>query len=66
MKTYTQLCEDIEARRQELRQRQLDAMDKQKQRVADYQQKLRDDREEKLERERLKKEIAQELRMKSS
>jgi|APGre2960657373_1045057.scaffolds.fasta_scaffold24488_5 hypothetical protein len=61
MKTFQQFNEDIESRRQELRQRQLDLMAKQKQKVADYQSAQRENQAAAQEREALKKEIKREL-----
>ena len=61
MKTFQQFNEDIESRRQELRQRQLDLMAKQKQKVADYQSTQKEKQAAAQEREELKKEIKREL-----
>ena len=61
MKTYTQLIEDIAKRRQQLKQRQLDQMKSQKERVASYQSAQRERQSEAQEREQLKKEIKREL-----
>lgn len=61
MKTFTQFTEDIAKRRLELRQRQLDAVAAQKQKVADYQSAQKERQAETQERETLKKEIKREL-----
>jgi hypothetical protein len=61
MKTYTQLSEDIAKRRQQLRQRQLDQMQANKQKVASYQSAQRERQSAAQEREQLKKEIKREL-----
>jgi len=61
MKTFTQLSEDIEKRRQQLKQRQLKQVASQKQKVADYQSTQRQKQQAAAERESLKKEIKKEL-----
>jgi len=62
MKSYNQFFEDIESRRQELRQRQLDQATKFKQRAKEYSASQQHRREEGQERERLKSEIKRELK----
>jgi len=62
MKSYNQFFEDIESRRQELHQRQLDQAAKFKQRTKDYAASQQHRREEGQERERLKSEIKRELK----
>jgi hypothetical protein len=57
MKTFRQFNEDLEQRRKQLRQRQLDQMSSYKQKVASY----HDANKERQERESLKKEIKKEL-----
>ncbi len=61
MKTFNQLCEDIEKRRLQLRQRQQQQMQTQKQKVADYQAAQKERQSAQREREQLKKEIKREL-----
>ena len=61
MKTYTQLCEDIATRRKQFRQRQLDQIQSQKERVASYQSTQREKQEAGQERESLKNQIKKEL-----
>jgi hypothetical protein len=61
MKTYTQLSEDIAKRRQQLRQRQLDQVQSNKERVASYQSAQKKKQAASQEREQLKKEIKREL-----
>lgn len=61
MKTFEQLSEDLQKRRQELRQRQLQQMQAQKQKIADYQSAQGEKRRAAAERESLKKEIKREL-----
>jgi hypothetical protein len=61
VKTYTQLCEDISKRRQQLRQRQLDQMQSHKEKVASYQSSQRQNQAASQEKEQLKKEIKREL-----
>jgi hypothetical protein len=61
MKTFTQLSEDIEKRRQQLKQRQLSQVASQKQKVSDYQSAQREKQQASAERETLKKEIKREL-----
>ena len=58
MKTYTQLIEDIEQRRAQLRQRQLRQTQRHKERVASYQAARRKSQE----KEQLKREIANRIR----
>lgn len=61
MKTFQNFSEDIESRRQELRQRQIDQMKNFKQRSQSYAAAQRERLEREQEKERLKKEIKQEL-----
>lgn len=61
MKTFRQLSEDIEQRRQKLRQRQQQQMQTHKDRVASYQRAQREKREKAQEKEELKAEIKREL-----
>jgi hypothetical protein len=61
MKTFTQFNEDIEQRRKQLRQRQLDQMAANKERVASYQDVQKRKQEKQREREQIKKEIKREL-----
>jgi hypothetical protein len=63
MKTYNQLVEDLEQRRQQLRQRQLDQMQLNKKKVASYQSAQKQKQAASQEREQLKKEIKRELQM---
>jgi hypothetical protein len=60
-KTINKIEEDIDQRRQELRQRQLDQMAAQKQKVASYQSARKKKQVASQERESLKKEIKKEL-----
>ena len=61
MKTFRQFTEDLEQRRQELRQRQLDQMSTYKQNVASYQSAQKKRIAKQKEREDLKSEIKREL-----
>ena len=61
MKTFAQFSEDLEQRRQQLRQRQLDQMATQKQNVSSYQSAQRERIAKQREREQLKSEIKKEL-----
>lgn len=61
MKTFQQFSEDIEQRRMQLRQRQLDQVAAHKKRVASYQSSQREKQQAAVEREQLKKEIKREL-----
>ena len=61
MKTFTQFSEDLQQRRQELRQRQLKQVAAHKERVVSYQSAQREKRQASTERESLKKEIKREL-----
>jgi hypothetical protein len=61
MKTFQQFNEDIEQRRQQLAQRQLNQVAAQKERVANYQSSQREKNQASTEREALKKEIKREL-----
>ena len=62
MKTYNQFFEDIESRRQELRQRQLNQMAKFKEKSSQYAASNQQKRPEGQAREKLKSEIKQELK----
>ena len=66
MKTYTQLIEDIEQRRAELRQRQLKQMQQHKERVASHQAAIQHSRKKAQEKEQLKSEIKRELQAEQS
>jgi len=64
MKTFTQFTEDVnrlEQRRKELRNRQLDQMQKYKERAAQYQASQKEKVQAARERESLKNEIKREL-----
>ena len=61
MKTFTQFSEDLEQRRQQLRQRQLDAVAAQREKVAAHQAAQRERINKKREREEIKKELKKEL-----
>jgi len=61
MKTFQNFSEDIESRRQELRQRQIDQMKNFKEKSQSYAAAQKERLERKQEKERLKKEIKQEL-----
>lgn len=61
MKTFQNFSEDIESRRQELRQRQIDQMKNFKEKSQSYAAAQRERLEREKEKERLKKEIKQEL-----
>jgi hypothetical protein len=61
MKTFKQLFEDLEKRRQQLKQRQLNQVAAQKERVTNYQSSQRERQQASTEREALKKEIKREL-----
>lgn len=61
MKTFTQFNEDIEQRRKQLRQRQLDQMAAYKERATSHQSAQRKRQERQREREELKQEIKREL-----
>ena len=61
MKTFQQFSEDIETRREQLRQRQLSQIAAQRQRVADHQAAQKEKRDAEQERQQLKKEIKREL-----
>jgi hypothetical protein len=61
MKTFNQLSEDIAKKRQQLKQRQLDQMQSNKQKVASYQSSQKQSQAASQEREQLKKEIKREL-----
>lgn len=61
MKTFQNFSEDIESRRQELRQRQIDQMKNFKERSQSYAAAQRERLRREQEKERLKKEIKQEL-----
>lgn len=61
MKTFQQFSEDIQQRRKQLRQRQLDQMAAHKERVADYQAVQAKTQQKRREREQLKQEIKKEL-----
>jgi hypothetical protein len=61
MKTFKQLFEDLEKRRQQLKQRQLNQVAAQKERVTNYQSSQRERQQASTEREALKKEIKKEL-----
>jgi len=60
-KKIKKIKEDIETRRQELHQRQLNQIKRHKQSVANYQATQKEKEETKSEREKLKKEIKREL-----
>jgi hypothetical protein len=62
MKSFEQLSEDIEARRQQARQRQKDQASKFKQTSVDYIALARKRKDKKDERARMKKEIKSELK----
>lgn len=62
MKTYQQFSEDIEKRRKQLRQRQLDQMAKFKEKSRSAIEAQRQKREHEQERESLKREIKRELK----
>jgi len=61
MKTFTQFNEDIEQRRQQLRQRQLDQIMSHKEKVAEYQAERQRKLKKKKEREQIKQELKREL-----
>lgn len=61
MKTFLQFNEDIDQRRKQLRQRQLDQMSAHKQKVASYHAAQKEKHDEGKEREKLKSEIKREL-----
>ena len=61
MKTFRQFSEDLQQRRQELRQRQLKQVAAHKQKIADYQSSEKERQQANTERETLKKEIKKEL-----
>ena len=61
MKTFKQLFEDLEKRRQQLKQRQLNQVAAQKERVANYQSSQRERQQASTEREEVKKEIKREI-----
>lgn len=61
MKTFTQLSEDLQRRRQELRQRQLNQMAAYKKKVVSHQAAQREKGQAAAERDQLKKEIKREL-----
>ena len=61
MKTFKQLFEDLEKRRQQLKQRQLNQVAAQKERVANYQSSQRERQQASTEKEALKKEIKREI-----
>jgi hypothetical protein len=61
MKTYTQFFEDLEVRRQQLHQRQVDKMKAHKDKVASYQASQAQKQVATQEREALKNEIKREL-----
>ena len=61
MKTFQNFSEDIESRRQELRQRQIDQMKNFKEKSQSYAAAQKERLEREQEKERLKKEIKQEL-----
>lgn len=61
MKTFQNFSEDIESRRQELRQRQIDQMKNFKEKSQSYAAAQRERLRREQEKERLKKEIKQEL-----
>jgi len=65
MKTFKQLFEDLEKRRQQLKQRQLNQVAAQKERVTNYQSSQRERQQASTEREALKKEIKRELQNKN-
>ena len=58
---FYQICEDIETRRSELKQRQKDQMSAQRERVAGYHSAQQERKQKEAEREKLKKEIEREL-----
>ncbi len=62
MKSFEQLSEDIEVRRQQARQRQKDQASKFKQTSVDYIASVRKRKDKKVEREKMKKEIKSELK----
>ena len=62
MKSFEQLSEDIEVRRQQARQRQKDQAAKFKQTSVDYIASVRKRKDKKVEREKMKKEIKSELK----
>lgn len=61
MKSFLQFKEDIESRRHELRQRQLDQMDSQKRKVHQYHQEKEEKQDSDNKKEKLKQEIKREL-----
>jgi len=66
MKSFEQLSEDIEARRQQARQRQKDQAAKFKQTSVDHTALARKRKDKKDERARMKKEIKSELKKEGS
>ena len=66
IKKVEKIKEDLEQRRQELRQRQLDQMATQKKKVASYQSAQREKIAKQKEREELKREIKRELQTEQS
>lgn len=61
MKTFQNFSEDIQSRRQELRQRQIDQMNNFREKSKSYAAAQREKMKKEQEKEELKKEIKQEL-----
>lgn len=61
MKTYLQFFEDLDQRKAELRQRQLDQMAANREKIIAYQEAQREKKMAEIEKKRLKDELRQEL-----